>query len=93
MFGVSGTELVAIAVVALLLVGPDKLPDYARRAGELVRGLRARTAELRARGAVEWDGVVDAGGLKDVARELDRDLAGVREDLAEARDEMGRLLR
>ena len=93
MFGVSGTELVAIAVVALLLVGPDKLPDYARRAGELVRGLRARTAELRACGAAEWDGVVDAGGLKDVARELDRDLAGVREDLAEARDEMGRLLR
>lgn len=93
MFGVSGTELVAIAVVALLLVGPDKLPDYARRAGELVRGLRARTAELRARGAAELDGAVDAGGFKDVARELDRDLAGVREDLAEARDEMGRLLR
>ena len=30
LFGISGTELMVILVIALVLVGPDKLPDYAR---------------------------------------------------------------
>ena len=31
LFGISGTELMVILVIALVLVGPDKLPDYARK--------------------------------------------------------------
>ena len=30
LFGISGTELMVILVITLVLVGPDKLPDYAR---------------------------------------------------------------
>lgn len=33
LFGISGTELMVILVIALVLVGPDKLPDYARKVG------------------------------------------------------------
>ena len=35
LFGISGTELMVILVIALVLVGPDKLPDYARRSDDL----------------------------------------------------------
>jgi sec-independent protein translocase protein TatB len=47
MFGVGLPELMVIAVVAVVVFGPDRLPDYARQAGRLVRQLRdlARTAQ------------------------------------------------
>lgn len=40
MFGVGPAELIVIAVVALVVFGPDKLPEFARQAGRLVRQLR-----------------------------------------------------
>lgn len=41
MFGVGLPELMVIAVVALVVFGPDRLPEYARQAGRLVRQFRA----------------------------------------------------
>ncbi len=40
MFGVGLPELAVILVVALIVFGPDRLPDYARQAGRMVRRLR-----------------------------------------------------
>jgi sec-independent protein translocase protein TatB len=34
-FGISGFELFIIGVLALILLGPDRLPTYARKAGRL----------------------------------------------------------
>ena len=39
LFGISGTELMVILVITLVLVGPDKLPDYARKAGRFILSL------------------------------------------------------
>ena len=51
MFGVGLPEMITIALVAVLVFGPDKLPDLARQAGRFARQLRtfAHTArdELR----------------------------------------------
>ena len=38
--GITFDKLVVIAVLALILVGPDRLPLYARRLGEWARQLR-----------------------------------------------------
>lgn len=40
MFGVGLTELAVIVVVALLVFGPDRLPEFARQAGRMVRQVR-----------------------------------------------------
>lgn len=40
MFDVGLAELAVIAFVAVIVVGPDKLPDLARQAGHLLRRLR-----------------------------------------------------
>lgn len=51
MFGIGFGELTVIAFVAVLVFGPEKLPDLAKQAAQLVRQLRrmANTArdELR----------------------------------------------
>lgn len=40
MFGIGFPELVVIAVVALIVFGPDRLPEFARQAGQFVRRAR-----------------------------------------------------
>ncbi|MBW8750673.1 MAG: twin-arginine translocase TatA/TatE family subunit [Propionibacteriales bacterium] len=40
MFGVGLPEVAVILVVAVVVFGPDRLPEYARQAGRMVRQLR-----------------------------------------------------
>jgi sec-independent protein translocase protein TatB len=47
MFGMGMGEILIIAIVALLALGPDKLPEAAKKIGETIRGLRRQTSELR----------------------------------------------
>ncbi len=46
MFGIPFEELVILAVLAFILFGPQKLPEYAAKAGRLVAKLRQATSEL-----------------------------------------------
>lgn len=47
MFGVSPAELVTIAVIALVVLGPRRLPDLSRKAGRALRELKETAEELR----------------------------------------------
>ncbi len=47
MFGVGLPELAVIAFVAVLVFGPDKLPEFARQAGRMARQLRAFANQAR----------------------------------------------
>ena len=40
MFNVGGLELVAVALVALVVLGPDKLPGALRQAGSMLAQVR-----------------------------------------------------
>ena len=40
MFGIDGVELVLIVVLAILLFGPDKMPEYSRKAARIFVYLR-----------------------------------------------------
>ena len=61
MFGIEGGELIALAVVALLVLGPDKLPRYAADAAKFVKQMRRMANTARA----------------DVKRELGPELQGI----------------
>ena len=47
MFGLSFTEVVIIAILALVLLGPEQLPGAARTAGKWMRELRRATEDLK----------------------------------------------
>jgi sec-independent protein translocase protein TatB len=46
-FGVGLTEFAVIAVVAIIVFGPDKLPDLARQAAQIVRQVRRMANSAR----------------------------------------------
>jgi len=63
MFGISGGELFFIAIIALIVLGPERLPKVARMAGMWVR--RARN---------QWNSVKDELERELAAEELKRSL-------------------
>lgn len=63
MFNVGGLELVAIALVALVVLGPDRLPAALRQAGSVLGQLRRMSDGFRidARAALAEDAVDRSG--------------------------------
>jgi sec-independent protein translocase protein TatB len=47
MMGIGFAEFLVIGVVALLVFGPDRLPDFARQAGRMVRQVRTLSRQAR----------------------------------------------
>lgn len=71
MFDIGFWELVAIAVIALLIIGPEKLPGFARDAGRLFRKARnfAQATKRELEKELELDRIDD---LNDEIRRADR---------------------
>ena len=71
MFDIGFWELVAIAVIALLIIGPEKLPGFARDMGRLFR--KARNFAQATRRELEKELELDRiDGLNDEIRRADR---------------------
>lgn len=47
MFNLSGSELVFIAILGLIVLGPEKLPAAMRRAGKVYREIRSITGNVQ----------------------------------------------
>lgn len=59
MFGLTIEKLFVVAVLAAVVIGPRRLPDYAARLGALVRRMTVLAADARQRvaeetGAADW---------------------------------------
>ncbi|MBL8603356.1 MAG: twin-arginine translocase TatA/TatE family subunit [Myxococcales bacterium] len=74
MFGIGVPELVLIALVALVVVGPKNLPATLRAVGRAIREFQRATRELRREAG--FDDVVD-----EVTRPLREGLAGLEDDV------------
>lgn len=46
MFGISFEELIVLLILALILFGPEKLPEYAEKLGRLVAKVRQSSQEV-----------------------------------------------
>lgn len=57
MFNIGGMELIVILLVALIVLGPDKLPEAARKAGQMMSELRKMSAGFKK----EIQGALDEG--------------------------------
>ena len=53
MFGINGAELIVLVVVALLVIGPERLPSYAEQLAAGVRTLRRFVSTAKDRVADE----------------------------------------
>ena len=91
MFDLGFSELLLIAVVALVVLGPERLPKAARFAGLWVRKARAQWSSVR----TELEREIAADELqrslresRDAMRELDQDLRLAGDD---AQREIGRM--
>ncbi|MCB2223028.1 MAG: twin-arginine translocase TatA/TatE family subunit [Actinobacteria bacterium] len=71
MFSVSPAEMLTIAVIALLVFGPKRLPDIARKAGKLIRDIRDAASEL-------------TGGLEDEVRDALEPIEDARDSMRKA---------
>ena len=83
MFDVGFSEIALVAVVALLVLGPERLPRVARTAGALVR--RARSSWQNVRSEIERE--LAAEDLKKSVDEVRR-AADVRADMKAAKDDV-----
>ena len=68
MLGLSFTEVLVIAIVALLAVGPQKLPGLLRTLGTWARKIRTMSTEMRAQSGI--DDILKAEGLHGGITEL-----------------------
>lgn len=99
MFGLSFPELAMIALVALLVLGPERLPGAARTAGALLR--KARNSWNSVKSDIERELAADEirQSLKAASetgnrllREVDSGIRSVSEEVATTASEAGRAL-
>ena len=80
MFGVGLPEMMIIAVVALVFIGPDKLPGVLRSIGKGLVQLKRATSDVRSTVQDEMNKIEDEIELKDVresAQNFSNELGGV----------------
>src|SRR5918993_2749097 len=77
--GMGMQEIVIIAIVALIIFGPDRLPELAGQAGKLLRDARRMTTDLQ--GEFEREAGVN---VRELRSQVDKEIAGVKGELTGA---------
>ncbi len=76
-FGMGWQEIAIIVVVAVIIFGPDKLPELAGQAGKLMRDFRRMTQDMT--GEFEKQTGVS---VKDLKQNVDKEIAGIKAEMA-----------
>lgn len=90
MFDIGFTELLLIAVVALIVIGPERLPKVARTAGHLFSRMQRYVNDVKAdiSREMEFDELRKLrAGVEDTARSLEQ---SVQQGLSETESELNR---
>ena len=89
MFDIGFWELLVIAVVLLLVMGPERLPDVAKQAAFLVRKARQGMFRLRSEMQGELSGTPfgELEKAKQEIRDLKRDIHQFGRDLADSAEQ------
>ena len=80
MFGIGLPEMVIIAIVALIFIGPDKLPGVLRSIGKGLVALKRATSDVRSTVQEEMQKIEDEIEIKEVresAQDFKNELGGV----------------
>ena len=87
------SEILTIMLVILVVFGPQRLPEMAQKAGQLVRKARTLVNDLKGEFEGEWQEV--AQPLKDVReeiqgvkRDMESSIAELNDDVAKAKQEL-----
>ena len=80
MFGIGLPEMIIIAIVALIFIGPDKLPGVLRSIGKGLVELKRATSDVRSTVQEEMQKIEDEIEIKEVresAQDFKNELGGV----------------
>ncbi len=78
-----GSEIIIILLVALIVLGPERLPDMARKMGRWSVELRKAARDLRA--GLESE----VGDLKQIRRDLQEPVKEVQDEMRDANRQLG----
>lgn len=62
MFGISGTEFIILAVITFFVIGPERMPEYARQIREFVKTVRRMAFDAKD----DFKDVLGETGLEDI---------------------------
>lgn len=79
MFGIGLPELIIIMVIALIIIGPSKLPDLARALGKGMAEFRKATQEIKDSLAVDED-------FKDIRKDLNDTVSSLKQPMDDPPD-------
>lgn len=94
MFDIGFSELVLIGIVALLVLGPERLPGAARTVGALLRRARASWATVRSEVERELAAEELKRSMQDTIASVDprEDIKAATDDIQSAASEVGKKL-
>ena len=78
MGSLSFAEIITILIVILIIFGPNRLPEFARRLGELMAQARRATSQFTEEVTRDW------GDEADTLSAVKEDYEGVKQDLKDA---------
>lgn len=89
-FGIGPINLLVIAAVALIVFGPERLPEMAAKAGKLMRDLRSYASDMTSEFSGEFSEIQQQfNGIQEGARSFGSDLHNTAAGMGETVRSMG----